>query len=47
MEVTMIVLKKKLRATKCSDNGTISLMAHIAKMFASIFNERLKRKLRI
>ena len=30
-EVTMIFLKKKPQATKCSDHCTISLIAHTAK----------------
>ena len=29
-EVTMIALKKKIKATKCSDYRTISLIAHTA-----------------
>jgi len=29
-EVTMIALKKKSQATKCSDHHTISLIAHTA-----------------
>ena len=29
-EVTMIALKKKTQATKCSDHRTISLIAHTA-----------------
>ena len=31
-EVTMIALKKKIKATKCSDYRTISLIAHTAKI---------------
>ncbi|PNF27481.1 hypothetical protein B7P43_G08244, partial [Cryptotermes secundus] len=31
-EVTMIALKKKTKATKCSDHRTISLIAHTAKI---------------
>ena len=41
-EVTMIALKKKPQATKCSDHRTISLIAHTAKI-----GEGLKRKLRM
>jgi len=35
-EVTTIALKKKTQATKCSDNHTISLIAHTAKIVAKI-----------
>jgi hypothetical protein len=30
IEVTMIALKKKPKATKCSDQSTVSLIAHTA-----------------
>jgi len=33
-EVTMIALKKKTKAAKCSDYRTISLIAHTAKIIA-------------
>ena len=46
-EVTMIALKKKTKATKCSDYRTISLTAHTAKLIAKILGEGLKRKLRM
>jgi hypothetical protein len=35
-EVTMIALKKKPKATKCSNHHTISLIAHTAKIVARI-----------
>ena len=35
-EVTMIALKKKTKAAKCSDYRTISLIAHTAKIIAKI-----------
>ena len=35
-EVTMIALKKKTQATKCSDHRTISFIAHTAKIIAKI-----------
>ena len=35
-EVKMIALKKKTKATKCSDYRTISLIAHTAKIIAKI-----------
>jgi hypothetical protein len=40
-EVTMIALKKKTQATKCSDHPTISLIAHTAK----ILGRRIERKI--
>jgi hypothetical protein len=44
IEVTMIALKKKPKATKCSDHRTISLIAHTAKIVASILRRRIERK---
>ena len=46
-EVTMIALKKKPQATKCSDHRTISLIAHTAKIVAKILKNGLERKLRM
>jgi hypothetical protein len=43
-EVTMIALKKKSKATKCSDHRTISLIAHTAKIIAKILKRRIERK---
>jgi hypothetical protein len=43
-EVTMIALKKKPKATKCSDHRTISLIAHAAKIVARILRRRTERK---
>ena len=40
-EVTMIVLKKKPQATKCSDHRTISLIAHTAKQL----RRRIEKKI--
>jgi len=42
-EVTMIALKKKPQATKCSDHRTISRIAHTAKIVAKILR-RIERK---
>ena len=47
MDVTMIALKKKPQATKCSDHCTFSLITHAAKMVAKYLEEGLKRKLRM
>jgi len=44
MEVTMITLKKKPQATKCSDHRTISLIAHTAKIVAKILR-RIEKKI--
>ena len=44
-EVTVIALKKKPQATKCSDHRTISLIAHTAKIVPKIFRRRIERKI--
>ena len=44
-EVTMIALKKKTKATKCSDYRTISLIAHTAKIIAKILRRRFEKKI--
>ena len=44
-EVTMIALKKKPQATKCSDRHTISLIAHTAKIVAKILRRRIEKKI--
>jgi len=44
-EITMIALKKKTRATKCSDHRTVSLIAHTAKIIAQILRRRIERKI--
>ena len=41
----MIVLKKKIKATKCSDYRTISLIAHTAKLIAKILRRRIENKI--
>jgi len=38
-------LKKKTKATKCSDNRTISLIAHTAKIIAKILRGRIEKKI--
>jgi hypothetical protein len=43
-EVTMIALKKKPQATKCSDHRTISLIAHTAKIVAKILRRKTEYK---
>jgi hypothetical protein len=45
-EVTMIALKKKTNATKCSGHSTISLIAHTAKIIAKILKRRIERKIK-
>jgi len=44
-EVTMIALKKKPQATKCSDHRTINLIAHTAKIVAKILRRRIENKI--
>jgi len=44
-EVTIIALKKKPQATKCSDHRTISLIAHTAKIVARIFRRRIEKEI--
>jgi hypothetical protein len=45
IEVTMIALKKKPKATKCSNHRTISIIAHAAKIVARILRRRIERKI--
>jgi hypothetical protein len=44
IEVKMIALKKKPKATKCSDHRTISIIAHAAKIVSRILRSRTERK---
>jgi len=44
-EVTMIALKKKPQATKCSDHRTINLIAQTAKIVAKLLRRRIERKI--
>ena len=44
-EVTMIALKKKPQATKCSDHRTISLIAYTAKIVTKILRRRIEMKI--
>ena len=43
--ITMITLKEKPEATKCSDHHTISLITHWAKIVVRIFKRRNERKI--
>ena len=45
IEVTMIALKKKTRAIKCSDHRTISHISHTAKIIAKILRRRIEGKI--
>ena len=45
MEVTVIALKKKPQATKCSDHRTINLIAHTAKIVTKILRRRIEKKI--
>ena len=44
-EVTVVALKKKPQATKCSDHRTISLIAQTAKIVAKILRRRIEKKI--
>ena len=44
-EVTMIALKKKTKATKCSDYRTFSRIAHTTKIIAKILRRRIEQKI--
>jgi len=44
-EFTMITLKKKAQATKCSYHRTVSLIAHTGKIIEKILRRRIKRKI--
>jgi hypothetical protein len=41
----MTALKKKLKATKCSDHRTINLIEHIAKIVARVIGIKIERKM--
>jgi hypothetical protein len=43
-EVTMVALKKKPKATKCTHHRTISFIAHAAKEVASVIRRRHEKK---
>jgi hypothetical protein len=44
-EVTMVALKKKPKARKCTDLRTVSLTAHAAKVMASVIRRRSEKKI--
>jgi hypothetical protein len=46
-EVTMITLKKKPQATKCSGHRIISLIAHTAKIVAKMLRRRIERNIEV
>jgi hypothetical protein len=43
----MIALKKKPKATKCSNHDTISLISHTAKVVARIIRRRITRQTQV
>jgi ribulose 1,5-bisphosphate synthetase/thiazole synthase len=43
-EVTMVALKKKPKARKCTDHRRIGLTAHAAKVVASVIRRRRSEK---
>jgi len=44
-EFTVIALKKKPQATKCSDHRTVSFVAHTAKIVAEVLRRRVEKKI--
>jgi hypothetical protein len=44
-EVTMVALKKKPKARKCKDHRTVSLVAHAAKVMASVIRRKSEKKI--
>jgi len=44
-EFSMIALKKKTQATKCSNHRTISLIAHTAKIITNLLRRRIEGKI--
>jgi hypothetical protein len=44
-EVTMVALKKKPKASKYTDHRTVSLIAHVAKVVASVIRRRSEKKI--
>jgi hypothetical protein len=44
-EAIMVLLKKKLKARKCTDHRTMSLTAHAAKVVASVIRRRSEKKI--
>jgi hypothetical protein len=44
IQVTMIALTKKPKATKCSNHHTVSLTAHTAKIVVRILRRKIERK---
>jgi hypothetical protein len=44
-KIIMIALKKKPKATKCSDHHTVSFIANTAKIIASLVRVRFERKI--
>jgi hypothetical protein len=44
-EVTMVALKKNPKARKCTDHRTVSLIAHVVKIVASVIRRRSEKKI--
>jgi hypothetical protein len=44
-EVTMIALRKKPQATKCSDHHTVSLIAYTEKIIGKKLRRRIEKKI--
>jgi hypothetical protein len=43
-EVTIMALKRMLKATKCSDHHTLSIIAHTTKIVAKILRRMIEMK---
>jgi hypothetical protein len=41
--ITVIIIKKTPKATKCSDHHTVSLIAHTAKIVVRLLGQRIER----
>jgi hypothetical protein len=44
IEVTLIALKKKPKATKCNNHHTISIITHAAKIVARILRRKIEKR---
>jgi hypothetical protein len=45
IEVTVVTLKRKPKATKCSDHHAISVITHTTKIVVRVLRRRIERKI--
>jgi hypothetical protein len=45
IEVTVVALKRKPKATKCSDHHTISVITHTTKIVVRVLRRRIEKKI--